>query len=259
MKFLIINGSPRRVNTWKIIERVKEKLNNVNDDIEFDEIDLMKENIPFCTGCYNCFINGEDTCPHANVIQPIVNKMIDADGVIISCPVYALNTTALLKNFIDHLAYFYHRPYFFEKKALIVVTTAGAGHKKVGNYIDETLRNMGYNERIKLCFVHSHDPSGYLPLKTKEKIDKETLNFYNSVKNKKLLSPGFKALFYYNLWRAVAVNANVKRDYDYWVENDLINHEFYPKINCNIFKRVLFKLFYKILSTMMSKNNNNKN
>ena len=33
MKFLIINGSPRRVNTWKIIERVKEKLNNENDEI----------------------------------------------------------------------------------------------------------------------------------------------------------------------------------------------------------------------------------
>ncbi len=254
MNFLIINSSPRRANTWQLIERVKDDLNDLDENIEFNEIDLINENIPFCTGCYSCFNNGEETCPHASIVQPIVDKMINADGIIISCPVYALNTTALLKNFIDHLAYFYHRPYFFEKKALIVVTTAGTGHKKVGNYIDETLRNMGYNKRFKLCFVTAHDKSGYLPLKTKQKIDAETNKFYESIKSNKLDSPSLKAMFYYNVWRVMATNAYIKKDHEYWVENDLINYEFYPKINYNIVKKVIFKIFYKILLTMMSKN-----
>ena len=253
MNFLIINGSPRRVNSWKLIERVKDDLNDLEESIGFDEIDLIKENIPFCTGCYSCFTNGEETCPHASIIQPIVDKMVNTDGIIISCPVYALNTTALLKNFIDHLAYFYHRPYFFEKKALIVVSTAGAGHKKVGNYIDETLRNMGYNERFKLCFVTSYDKSGYLPLKTKQKIDDKTNKFYQSIKSKQLKSPGLKAMFYYNLWRSMAKAGSIPKDREYWVENDLINYEFYPKIKYNVLKKVIFKVFYKILSIMMSK------
>lgn len=28
MNYLVINGSPRRENTWKIVERVKDTLNN---------------------------------------------------------------------------------------------------------------------------------------------------------------------------------------------------------------------------------------
>ena len=66
MKFLIINGSPRRQNTWKIIERTKDTLTNLDENITFTEIDLINENIPCCIGCYNCFTKGEYTCPHSS-------------------------------------------------------------------------------------------------------------------------------------------------------------------------------------------------
>ena len=68
MKLLIINGSPRRQNTWKIVERVKETMNDLDEDVSFSEIDLIKENIPCCLGCYKCFSEGEDNCPHSSVI-----------------------------------------------------------------------------------------------------------------------------------------------------------------------------------------------
>ncbi|WP_409198031.1 NAD(P)H-dependent oxidoreductase [Methanobrevibacter acididurans] len=35
--------------------------------------------------------------------------------MILTSPVYALNVSALMKNFIDHTSYFYHRPYFLIK------------------------------------------------------------------------------------------------------------------------------------------------
>lgn len=254
MNFLIINGSPRRENTWKIVERVKNTLNDLDDTITFKEIDLINEDIPNCIGCYSCFINGEHTCPHSKIIQPIVHEMISCDGLIITSPVYALNVSGLIKNFIDHLAYFYHRPYFFEEKAMVIVTTAGAGHKKVGNYLDETLENWGYNERYKLCFVHSHDINGYLPLKTKEIIDKETVKFYSSIKNNSLSSPRMKALFQYNLWRAMANNEHIPLDNTYWVKNKLIEHEYYPKIPCSALKKLPIKLFYRLMLKFLSKN-----
>ncbi|WP_409069976.1 hypothetical protein ACFLKB_12625 [Clostridium sp. FAM 1755] len=46
-----------------------------------------------------------------------------------------MQITGLLKNSIDHMSYNFHRPRFFTKKALVITTTAGAGHKDVANNI----------------------------------------------------------------------------------------------------------------------------
>lgn len=255
MEFLIINGSPRQKNTWKIIERVKDTVNNLDESVTFSEINLIDENIPPCIGCYNCFNTGEHTCPHSNTIQPIVQKMISCDGLIITSPVYALNVTGLVKNFIDHLAYFYHRPYFFEKKAMVVVTTAGSGNKKVAKYLDDTLEWWGFNQRYRLSFVHAHDVHGYLPLKTKEKIDKESIKFYSSIKENKLSSPSMKALFKYNVWRAMAYNAHLPFDNKYWIENNLLDSEYYSEVPCSFIKKLPIKIFYKLMLMFLSKNN----
>lgn len=254
MNFLIINGSPRRKNTWQLVERAKQTLTSIDENVTFTEIDLINEEIPPCIGCYNCFNNGEDTCPHANIIQPIVKQMKECDGLIITSPVYALNVTGLIKNFIDHLAYFYHRPYFFEEKALIIVSTAGAGNKKVGKYLDETLENWGYNQRFKLCLVHAHDKQGYLPLNTKEKIDKESIKFYKSIQDGTLKSPRMKALVMFNVWRAMAKNGHIPADQKYWIDNNLLEHEYYPKIPCSILKKLPMKIFYKIMLNFLGKN-----
>lgn len=181
--------------------------------------------------------------------------MKKCDGLIITSPVYVLNVTGLVKNFFDHLAYFYHRPYFFDKKAFIIVTTAGNGHKKVASYMDENLRNIGYNQRFKLSFVHAHDIHGYLPLKTKRKSDKIALNFFKSIKQGTLKSPSMKALSMYNIWRAMASSNTIEYDSNYWRENNLLNDEFHPKIRCNILKKLPFKIFYKIMKTFINRNN----
>lgn len=255
MNYLIINGSPRRKNTWEIVERAKQTLQETDNDATFTEIDLINENIPPCIGCYSCFNNGEHTCPHADIIQPIVAKMKECDGLIIASPVYALNVTGLIKNFIDHLAYYYHRPYFFEEKAMVIVTTAGAGQKKVGKYLDETLENWGYNQRFKLCMVQVHTQQGYLPLDVKQKIDKETIKFYNSIHDNKLKSPRFKALIMYNVWRAMAKNGHIAYDNKYWMENPmLIDDEYYSKVPCNVLKKIPMKIFYKLMLNFLGKN-----
>ena len=90
MKYVIINGSPRRKNTWKMVEQAKTNLKG-----DFEEIHLMREKIPLCNGCFKCIVEGEERCPHRDIIQPIVDKLKSADGIIIASPVYAMNVTAL--------------------------------------------------------------------------------------------------------------------------------------------------------------------
>ena len=242
MKYLIINGSPRKKNTWMMVNQAKSNL-----DGEFEEIHLMKEKIPMCNGCFNCFNEGEDKCPHYDKINPIINKIRDCDGIIIASPVYAMNVPALLKNFFDHAAYLYHRPEFFTKKALIIVSTAGAGHKNIAKYIDETLRHWGINKTYKIAIACG----GKDTLETK-KIDSTALKFKKDIDSGKLHSPKFMDILYFNLWRALASSKDpIKADKEYWFNTGLVNHDFGPSVKLNIIKKAFSKILFFIFKKIM--------
>ena len=237
MKYVIINGSPRKKNTWAVVKQIMKNL-----DGEFEEIHLIKEKIPMCNGCFKCIMESQDLCPHADKIAPIVEKLKAADGIIIASPVYAMNVTALLKNFIDHTAYFYHRPEFFTKKALVAVTTAGRGHKEVSKYIDETLRHWGVNKVYRLAFACG----GKDNLETEE-IDKTSKKFRADVESGKLHSPKFSDIIFYDVWRAMALNEDhIEPDKKFWRDTGLINHDFAPEVRLGILKKLFSKIMFNI-------------
>ena len=242
MKYVIINGSPRKKNSWAVVKQVKKSLKG-----DFEEIQLMKEKIPLCNGCFNCVCNGEEKCPHYEKVHPIVEKLLDADGIIIASPVYALNVTALLKNLFDHTAYLYHRPRFFTKKAMVVVTTAGAGEKDVAKYMDETLRHWGVNKVYKLAFKCG----GKEFLDTKS-IDKVAKQFADDVESGKTHSPKFMDIIFYNVWRTMAFKYDdMKVDKEYWHETGLIDNDFAPEVNLGIFKKIFSKLMFAIFKKVI--------
>lgn len=242
MKYVIINGSPRKKNTWAVVKRTKQNL-----DGEFEEIQLIKEKIPMCNGCFKCIMEGEERCPHFDVVNPIVEKMRRADGIIIASPVYAMNVTALLKNLFDHTAYFYHRPEFFTKKALVVVTTAGAGHKDVAKYIDETLRHWGVNKVYKIAFACGGKDS----LDTKA-IDKTSSKFREDVESGKKHSPKLGDIIFFDVWKAMALKKDgIPADVKYWNETGFINHDFSPEVKLGLFKKAFSKLMFNILKRVM--------
>ena len=240
MKYLIINGSPRKKNTWAMVKQAKTNLEG-----EFEEIQLMKAKIPMCNGCFKCIMEGEDKCPHFETVHPIVEKIKEADGLIITSPVYAMNVTGLIKNFFDHTAYIYHRPEFFDKKALIIVSTAGAGQKDVAKYMDETLRHWGFNKNYKITYA-----CGGKDTINTEEINKTAQKFQKDVSSKKLHSPKFMDIVFYNVWRAMAVSKDpIKADKEYWEATGLVNYDFAPDIKLGFFKGV----FAKIVFAMMKK------
>lgn len=242
MKYVIINGSPRKKNTWAIVKQVKKSLKG-----EFEEIHLMAQKIPMCNGCFNCINEGAENCPHYDRVNPIVEKMLEADGIIIASPVYAMNVTAVLKNFFDHTAYFYHRPSFFTKKALVVVTTAGAGHNDVAKYIDETLRHWGVNKVYKYAFKCGGKDS-----LDKKAIDKVAREFARDVESGKLHSPKFSDIIFYDVWKAMALSqVPIKADEKYWRETGLVNHDFSPQVKLGIVKKAFSKIMFAILKRVI--------
>ena len=242
MKYVIINGSPRKKNTWKIVKEVQKTLNG-----EFEEIHLIKEKIPMCNGCFKCILEGESECPHFDKVNHIVEKLKNADGIIMTSPVYAMNVTALLKNFLDHTAYFYHRPEFFSKKALVIVTTAGAGEKDTAKYMDETLRHWGVNKVHKITYKCGGKDS----LDTKS-INKTAKEFRDDVESGKLHPPKLGDIIFYNVWRAMALKDDpIEADRVFWNETGLVNHDFAPDVKLGIFKKIFSKIMFKILNKVM--------
>jgi multimeric flavodoxin WrbA len=140
MKITVINGNTRHGSTWHCMDLIMEELSKY-EEIEKTEFTLPKDLPEFCRGCFSCFLNGEDTCPHASFVAPIVKAVLDADLIVLTSPVYGMDVTGQMKAFIDHLCFMWvsHRPNprMFTKIGLTVTTTAGAGLK----HTSKTMKN----------------------------------------------------------------------------------------------------------------------
>ncbi len=250
MKCLVIHGSPRKGNTYRITKEAMKELEEIGN-VDFDQIYLKDENIPFCTGCLSCVLNGEETCPHSDIIQPLLNKMKEADCLIVTSPVYIMNVSALLKNFFDHLPFLFHRPYFFKKTALIITTTAGSGHKEVIKYVKESLTYFGYNKCYSLGFRgNSTEPP--LKEKTISEISDVVSDFYKSVKNQPS-SPSIYSLNVYSLWRSMANIGFISKDKEYWTKEGILNSDYPEGVPLPGIKRVLAKILFKFYTKLFSK------
>lgn len=255
MNILIIHGSPRRGNTWNIVNRVKEKINE-KIDVDYEIIELSKMKIPMCTGCFNCILKSEEKCPHYESIKYINNKIDWCDAMIITSPVYSLQVSGQLKNFIDHMSYNFHRPKYFNKKALIITTTAGVNAKEISNYIKEVLTFWGINTTYKLPIVYRN---AKLEIYDKQ-IDKVLSEFIDTLKNNTFKSPTFKTIASYNVFRSMSINLYTKGnpDYDYWKNSELYKYPYHPDIKIGMIKSIFGNTLYKVVSKRMKNNKDMK-
>jgi len=123
---LAIIGSPRRGNSYRVTQSIEAVLNRLGD-VRVEHLFLNRAELEPCRGCYRCVARGEQDCPIQDDRPSIVQRMEAADGVIMVSPVYTLNVTGLMKNFLGRIAYTAHRPPFLGKPAMLVTTTAGVG------------------------------------------------------------------------------------------------------------------------------------
>ena len=130
MKVVVINGTSRHGSTWHCKELLLEAVSK-HEQVETTEFVLPRDMPHFCNGCFSCIMRGEDKCPHAQYIDPIVKAMEDADLIVLTSSVYALDVSGQLKTLLDHLCFMWlsHRPNpkMFTKVGVTMTTTAGTG------------------------------------------------------------------------------------------------------------------------------------
>jgi len=105
MKVIAFNGSARRNgNTAILIREVFSELEA--EGIETEMIQLAGKTIRGCTACGKCFDNQNKRCAVDNdFANECIDKMIEADGIILASPTYFADVTAEMKALIDRAGY----------------------------------------------------------------------------------------------------------------------------------------------------------
>jgi len=256
MRILVINGSRYKGNTWAYYEEAKHAIEqSTQTEVDFEEINLLKADIPFCIGCQKCFIEGEEACPHYEKIHEISHKIETSDGVIILSPAYSLGVSAVVKNLIDHMSYNYHRPRFFGKKVMIICTTLGRGAKECRKYLHDVFMFWGFNHTYNLDFAMAFMPELKPSKKALGETRKIAIKFYKDISSNKTYRPSAKRIFYYNMWRSLSTLGTPKKNADnrYWLESGLRKTPFDKRIPIWPWQTLWGNALYKIVGKLVRK------
>ena len=129
----------------------------------------------------------------------------------------------------------------------MVVSTAGAGQKKVANYIDETLRHWGVNKVYKLPIACGGKDS----LET-DKIDKVSEKFRCDVESGKIHSPKWSDIIFFDVWKVMALSDDpIPADKKYWTDTGLVNHDFSPEVKLGFVKKIFSKIMFGFLKRVI--------
>jgi multimeric flavodoxin WrbA len=242
MKILAISGSPRKRNTYSALNSIQEQY----PDIDFKILRLDKVNLEMCRGCYVCVLRGEDKCPIKDDRDMIINEMLEADGIIFASPVYCIHITALMKNFIDRLGFYAHRPRFYDKFAMTMVTCSGYGGADANKYMTSQFSAHGFN---MVSSLELQIWPGTISEKKKRDNHEKTMTAFNTliakIEKGERNAPSLGLLVPFNLFKTISQLEKdvMKADYEYYKDKgDFWYDTKIPFYKTMIAKRVVKKI-----------------
>ncbi|MCP4761370.1 MAG: NAD(P)H-dependent oxidoreductase [archaeon] len=243
LKIVAICGSPHKGSCYSVLKWIEEDY----PDIDYKILMIKDMNLEMCRGCYTCVLKGEKYCPIKDDRDMIIKEMLDADGVIFASPTFVNHISALMKNFLDRLSFFAHRPIFFDKYAMVMSVCGGFGADKATGYLDDISSSFGFN------VVSS------LELKMSTKSDKEnnanhekTKSAFNTyltgIKKGQKTKPGLMLVIMFYMFKFVsaAKKDHFKADYEYYKDKT----NYYDERKISFYKKMIAK---KIVSNFVKK------
>jgi len=132
MKVVAFNGSPRAEgNTHILINIVFEEL--MKEGIECEMVHIGRRLIRGCAACYKCFEKKDGHCIFKDdIINECIDKMRDAQGIILGSPTYFSNVTTEMKALIDRAGMVGRaNPGLYRRKvgaSVVAVRRSGSNH-----------------------------------------------------------------------------------------------------------------------------------
>lgn len=126
-KLLVLSASPRRGGNSDVLcdEFVKGAQEAGNST---EKIFLKDKKIGYCTGCGLCNSNGYSGCSQSDDMGDILDKMIDADVIVMATPVYFYTMNAQMKTLIDRCCAKYTK---ISGKEFYFIATMADGNKSL--------------------------------------------------------------------------------------------------------------------------------
>lgn len=124
-KILGLVASQRKIANGEML--LKEAAASIGEECELELIRLSELNLQPCKACYACLVP-DQSCLLADDLTFLLNKIKEADGLILSAPCYALGPAAITKLFGDRIiALAQHLDELWGKPCVIIGTTGIKG------------------------------------------------------------------------------------------------------------------------------------
>lgn len=119
-KIAVIIGSPRANGNTRMLADAF--VNGAKESNEVDVITLGSLHIGPCRGCNFCSRNEAHDCVQKDDMAGVIDRLTDADIIVIASPIYFYGVSAMMKTFIDRL----HTPKRknFRVKGLVLLCVA---------------------------------------------------------------------------------------------------------------------------------------
>ncbi len=194
--------------------------NNNTEIVTADEV-----NIRTCLGCCNCFNVGICPLEGKDDMQWIKQKLLNADVIILSSPVYLHHISGATKTFLDRISNWAHTFQLIGKRVIVCSATATTGNEYVISYLKKAMTSFG-------CFV-----TGELTvnlMKTEEEYAEDFAELRSSLSNSFMYPNECKATYfqqqlYYSLKNFYLQNTKVFEAL-YWKEHNLFNFSSYDDL-----------------------------
>lgn len=144
MKTIIINASPRKNwNTAQLLKEAQKGAEEAGSETEY--IDLYSLDFTGCRSCLACKRKGAERCKcyWKDDLSPLIDRITQADSLIIGSPIYFGEPTAKFRALLERLifvmlSYDNYSSYFTGKVNVGLIYTMNAS----GSYVDTLIKPM---------------------------------------------------------------------------------------------------------------------
>ncbi|MFR4026141.1 MAG: flavodoxin family protein [Alistipes indistinctus] len=108
-----LRSTAARARKWSTAALLQNALDgSASAGAEVEMIDLYKLDFKGCISCFGCKRKGAkvETCIVKDALQPVLQRLREADGIILGSPIYFANVTGAMRSFLERFLFPY-RPY----------------------------------------------------------------------------------------------------------------------------------------------------
>lgn len=245
-------GTQTKRATYLAVQEFEKNLRQC-EEIDFEYVFLGDYHLEFCKGCMNCLNRGEELCPLKDDRDVLLAKIEQSDGIVLATPNYAFQVTALMKNFLDRFAYFYHRPKFFDKTCTAIVTQGIFGGNKIRKYLETMGRNFGFQVTKGSCLTTWNPMTEPQKKRLIGEMKEATKRFHAGLMRPAPPSPSLSRLMIFRMHRTTIMSIDQElKDYQYFKEMGWFESDYYYDTELGPIKKMVGK-FFDLLGRIMVK------